>query len=370
MKDYDVLFNGNLGEGTVPFKHRIITNTENPIYKSPYRMSPRELDELRKQLKDMLEKGLIKESESPWASPVLFVQKKNGSLRLCVDYRAVNGITKRHSYPLPKLEECLDQLVNAKIFSKLDLLSGFWQIGMDEESKEKTAFTTKFGQFQFNVMPFGLMNAPASFQQLMNRILKEYIDKFVIVYLDDILIYSKNKEEHEKHIRMILTGLKNNNLKINKTKCEWFMDELTFMGHVITTTGIKVDPDKIKSIQNWKTPTNKTELRSFLGLCGYYRRYIRDHANITKEMTKLTGNETFLWNENCEASFKLLKDKLSTAPILRPPKMNEQFILYTDASDIAAGAVLTQKGEDDKEHPIAYFNKAFNVHQQNYSTLI
>ncbi|GJY72051.1 putative reverse transcriptase domain-containing protein [Tanacetum coccineum] len=245
-----------------------------PVAKSPYRLAPSEMQELSEQLKELQDKGFIRPSHSPWGAPVLFVKKKDGSMRMCIDYRELNKLTVKNRYPLPRIDDLFDQLQGARYFSKIDLRSGYHQLRVHEDDIPKTAFRTRYGHFEFTVMPFGLTNAPAIFMDLMNRVCKPYLDKFVIVFIDDILIYSKTKEDHKVHLRLMLELLTKEKLYAKFSKCEFWLQEVHFLGHVVNQSGIHVDPSKIEAVKNWKAPTTPSEVRSFLGLAGYYRRFI------------------------------------------------------------------------------------------------
>ncbi|GJR79736.1 putative reverse transcriptase domain-containing protein [Tanacetum coccineum] len=270
-----------------------------PVVKSPYRLAPSEMQELSNQLKDLQEKGFIRPSHSPWGAPVLFVKKKDGALRMCIDYRELNKLTIKNRYPLPRIDDLFDQLQGACCFSKIDLRSGYHQLRVREEDIPKTAFRTRYGHFEFTVMPFGLTNAPAVFMDLMNRVCKPYLDKFVIVFIDDILIYSKSEEEHEAHLKTILDLLKEEKLYAKFSKCEFWLKEVQFLGHVVNRDGIHVDPSKVESVKNWKTPESPTEIRSFLGLAGYYRRFIENFSKIAKPLTLLTQkNKAYVWGDS------------------------------------------------------------------------
>ncbi|XP_022957288.1 uncharacterized protein LOC111458730 [Cucurbita moschata] len=263
-----------------------------PISKAPYRMAPAELRELKEQLQELLDKGFIRPSVSPWGAPVLFVKKKDGSLRLCIDYRELNKVTIKNKYPLPRIDDLFDQLQGATVFSKIDLRSGYHQLRIREEDIPKTGFRSRYGHYEFLVMSFGLTNAPAVFMELMNRVFKEFLDTFVIVFIDDILVYSKSEVEHEGHLRKVLTILRTQRLYAKFSKCEFWLSEVAFLGHVVSSRGITVDLAKIEAVMKWPRPTTVTEVQSFLGLAGYYRRFVQDFSKISSALTQLTKKAT------------------------------------------------------------------------------
>ncbi|GJS11115.1 reverse transcriptase domain-containing protein [Tanacetum coccineum] len=306
-----------------------------PVAKSPYRLAPSEMQELSGQLQELQDKGFIRPSHSPWGAPVLFVKKKDGSLRMCIDYRELNKLTIKNRYPLPRIDDLFDQLQGSRYFSKIDLQSGYHQLHMHEDDIPKTAFRTRYGHFEFTVMPFGLTNAPAVFMDLMNRVCKPYLDKFVIVFIDDILIYSKTKEDHEVHLGLVLELLRKEKLYAKFSKCEFWLQEVHFLGHVVNQNGIHVDPSKIEAVKNWKTPTTPSEIRSFLGLAGVEQ----------------------------EEAFQTLKNNLCDAPILTLPDGVEDFMVYCDASNQGLGCVLMQRGK-----VIAYASRQLKTHEKNYTT--
>ncbi|GJX25998.1 putative reverse transcriptase domain-containing protein [Tanacetum coccineum] len=290
---------------------------------------------------ELSEKRFIRPISSPWGALVLFVKKKDGSFRMCIDYRELNKLTVKNRYPLPRIDDLFDQLQGSSVYLKIDLRSGYHQLRVREEDILKIAFKTRYGHYKFQVMPFGLTNAPAVFMYLMNRVCKPYLDKFVIVFIDDILIYSKNKEEHEGNLKLILELLKKEELYAKFTKCEFWIPKVQFLGHVIDSKGIHVDPAKIESIKDWASPKNPTEIHQFLGLIGYYRRFIEGFSKIAKFMTKLTQkNVKFDWGEKEEIAFQSIKQKLCSAPILALPKGSENFIVYCDASHKGLVVVL------------------------------
>nr|GFA17558.1 putative reverse transcriptase domain-containing protein [Tanacetum cinerariifolium] len=334
------------------------------IAKVPYRLAPSEMSELSNQLRELQEKGFIRPSSSPWGAPVLFVKKKDGAMRMCIDYRELNKVTIKNRYPLPRIDDLFDQLQGACCFSKIDLRSGYHQLRVHEDDIPKTAFRTRYGHFEFTVMPFGLTNAPAIFMDLMNRVCKPYLDKFVIVFIDDILIYSKSEEEHEQYLRTVLDLLKKENLYAKFSKCKFWLKEVQFLGHVVNQGGIHVDPSKVEAVKNWKAPESPTEIRSFLGLAGYYRRFIEGFSKIAKPLTFLTQkNKDYVWGEEQEKAFCTLKEKLCNAPVLALPDGPNDFVVYCDVSHQGFGCVLMQRGK-----VIAYASRQLKIHEKNYTT--
>jgi hypothetical protein len=370
LADNDHMFSkgmDDLGKTTID-QHQIITENVPPIHQKAYRMSPAEHEFIQQELHLMLENGLISPSKSPWSSPVVLVKKKNGKLRLCIDYRKLNKITKRDVYPLPRIDEILDTLKGAKWFSTLDLASGYWQVEMKPEDREKTAFITKYGLFEFNVMPFGLTNASATFQRVMDKIFADLKNKFILVYLDDITIYSKTFEEHLEHLKEVFKRLQNAGLKLGKDKCCFGKQQLAFLGHIISEKGILPDPSKIDKVQNYPAPTNLTELRGFIGLASYYRRFILNFSRIVEPLNKLLKKDTpFIWSETCQQAMDILKEKLTTAPILQYPDFEKLFTLFTDAFYQDLGAILAQKDSNNNEYVVAYASRALNSAEINYS---
>ncbi|GJV61948.1 putative reverse transcriptase domain-containing protein [Tanacetum coccineum] len=310
------------------------------VARVPYKLAPSEMQELSYQLQELADRGFIRPSTSTWGAPVLFVKKKDGSFRMCIDYRELNKLTVKNHYLLPRIDDLFDQLYGLSIYSKIDLRSGYHQQRVRDEDIPKTAFRTRYGHYEFQVMPFGLTNAPAVFMDLMNRVCKSYVDKFVIVFIDDILIYSRNKEEHEDHLRIILELLKKEKLYAKFSKCDFWISIVQFLGHVIDSHGIHVGPAKIEAVKNWASSTTPTEIRQFLGLAGYYQRFIKDFSKIAKSLTELTQKNKYIWGENQESSFHLVKQKLCEAPILALPEGNNDFVMYCDASHQGLGAIL------------------------------
>jgi hypothetical protein len=271
-------------------------------------MPVNELVELKKQIAELQSKGFIRPSSSPWGAPVLFVEKKDRTQQMCVDYRSLNEVTIKNKYPLPRIEDLFDQMKGASVFSKIDLRSGYHQLKIRESDVPKTTFRTRYGLYEYIVMSFGLTNAPAYFMYLMNKVFMEYLDQFVVVFIDDILIFSKTEEKHEKHLRMVLGKLRSNQLYAKFSKYEFWLIEVAFLGHVISAGGVSVDPSKVNDVLNLMPPTNASEIWSFLGLACYYCRFIKDFSKIAKPMTRLLEkNKDFDWTEERQASFEELK---------------------------------------------------------------
>ena len=318
----------------------------------------------------MLKQGVIQPSTSAWASPVVLVPKKDGNLRFCVDYRRVNAITKKDVYPLPRIDDILDTLGQARYFSTLDLASGYWQIEMDPATKDKSAFTTHAGLFEFERMPFGLCNAPATFQRLMQAVLAGMEWKFCFVYLDDILVCSRTLEEHLDHLQQVFNRLRKAGLTLKPKKCSFLQDQVIYLGHVISSKGIAPDPSKTQKVKDFPVPTDITKLKQFLGLASYYRRFIPGFAKLAHPLHSLTKKGAdFYWSVECQRAFEKLKELLTQAPVLAYPCFGEgkEFILETDASGEGLGAVLAQKQADGLIHPVAYASRSLNPHEKSYA---
>jgi hypothetical protein len=299
-----------------------------------------------------------------WGCPALFVKKKDNSLRLCVDYRPLNAVTIKNKYPLPRIDILFDQLAGAKVFSKIDLRFGYHQIKIKSSDIPKTAFSTRYGLYEYLVMSFGLTNALAYFMYLMNSVFMPELDKFVVVFIDDILIYSKTKKDHADHLRVVLQRLRDHHLYTKFSKCEFWLDSVKFLGHTISSEGISVDPTKVQKVMDWKPPTSVHQIRSFLGLAGYYQRFIPDFSKIAKPMTELLKKEVkFHWDNKCEKAFHTLRKLLTTAPVLAQPDNTKPFDVYCDASGTGLGCVLMQNNR-----VIAYASRAPRNHEQNYPT--
>ncbi|GAU27517.1 hypothetical protein TSUD_147110 [Trifolium subterraneum] len=339
-----------LKEGTTPFNIR------------PYRYASIQKDIVDGLVEEMLEKGWIQHSNSPFASPVVLVRKKGGKWRLCVDYRRLNQATIKDKFPIPLIEDLMDELGGSVIYSKLDLQSGYHQMRMAAGEEYKTTFKTHAGHFEYLVMPFGLTNAPASFQSLMNILFQQYLRKFVIIFFDDILIYSSSLEDHVLHLDKVFQILREHKLFLRKEKCCFATSRVEYLGHVITKEGVSTDPNKIQVVSSWPLPSSVKQLRGFLGLAGYYRRFVKDFGKIAKPLNDMLKKYAFHWSIEATQAFTELKHALTSTPVLALPNFNQPFILETNASGKGIGAVLMQN-----KHPIAYISKALGPKQQAMS---
>lgn len=331
--------------------------------KAAYRCSPHETKELQRQVDELIVKGYIRESMSPCSVPALLVPKKDGTMRMCVDSRAINNITVKYRYPIPRLDDLLDELHGAQVFSKVDLRSGYHQIRIRDGDEWKTAFKTKGGLYEWMVMPFGLSNAPSTFMRLMNEVLRSFIGKFVVVYFDDILIYSKDEKEHLEHLEQVFSVLRKQRLYAKIEKCEFFSSSIIFLGYVVSKDGISVDQSKVEAIRTWPVPKTISDVRSFHGLASFYRRFIHNFSSHMAPITECLKNGSFTWTQAAQKAFETIKKKLCTAPILALPDFEQVFEVECDASGVGIGAVLIQN-----KRPIAYFSEKLNGARLNYST--
>jgi len=347
-------------------EHVIETGDARPVKQPPRRIPIALAGEEKKAIDQMLKQGIIKESCSPWASPVVLVKKKNGKIRTCVDYRKLNSVTVKDAYPLPTTQECLDTIAGAKYFTSLDMTSGYNQIPVSKKDIPKTAFVTRHGLYEFNVMSFGLTNAPATFQRVMELALRGLQWSTCLVYLDDVLIFGSTFDEHLQRLKQVLERIRAANLKLKPEKCSLMQAEVPFLGHIVSKDGVQPNPENISKVMQWPEPTNVTEVRQFLGLCSYYRRFIKDFAVVAKPLTKLTCKDSpLIWTEECQSAFDELKSKLVGPDIMAFPRDDAQFILDTDACDIGIGAVLSQI-QDGCERVIAYASRSLTKAERNY----
>ena len=332
------------------------------------KMSLDELEAVRKYILENLSKGFIEASSSPWAAPVLFVKKADGSLRFCVNYRKLNAITRKDRYPLPLIEETLAKVAKAQWFTKVDIRQAFHRIRMRPEDEELTTFRTGMGAFKYKVLPFGLINGPASFQSFINSVLGEYLGDFCTAYIDDILIYSDTLKEHEDHVKKVLRKLKDAGLQADLKKCEFHVTKTKFLGFIVGREGVTVDPEKVEVVKEWAVPSNLRGVQSFLGFCNFYRKFIKDHGRVARPLTNLTRKgEAFTWTDRCQAAFEELKRLLVEAPLLRHFRYDAETRVETDASDGVLAGVLSQLQEDTGEwHPVAFFSETMQNAEHNY----
>ena len=351
---------------TSAITHSIDTGDHPPVYKRAHRLAPDMAALLRAEIDQLLANGLIRPSTSPWAAPTVFARKKDGTWRLCVDYRGLNAATRKDAFPLPRIDDILARLGGAKIFSTLDLASGYWQVLVDPAHRHKTAFITPFGLFEWNVMPFGLCNAPLTFQRLMHEQLRTAYT-FAEDYIDDVLVHSAGVTEHLEHLRAVLTLMREANLHLKLAKCTFGTPEVAFLGHVVSAEGVSTDPAKITAIQTMPAPANLKELRAFLGLTGYYRRFVPGYATVATPLHDLVNQApSWRWTAECQAAFERLKVSLATPPVLAYPRMDVPFEIHTDASNVAIGVVLAQV-VDGVEHPVAYWSRRLSATEKNWS---
>ena len=330
-------------------------------------MGPAEQDELEEQVKDLLVQGFIRPSFSPYGAPVLFVPKKDGRWRMCIDYRSLNKQTIKDRYPLPRIDLILDRLGQARVFTELDLAQGYHQIAMTEDSIAKIAFCTHLSQWEFVVMPFGLCNALSTFQWLMNKAFSKEINSFILVYLDDILVYSRLVEEHWDHLQRVLERLRQAKLYGRLHKCEFLKDKVDYIGFEVSVDGVNASPEKVQTILDWPHPQTMHDIRLFLGLASYYQKFIWEFSQIAKPLTNLTREKmAWCWGDAKQNSFMALKVAMATTPVLRLPDFEKQFVVTTDASDVAVGEVLEQDFGSSLQ-PVAFTSRKLNSTRIRYS---
>jgi hypothetical protein len=357
-----------LAQANVP-PHTIKTTSETPLFFRPYRNSQAEQEEIDTQVQGLLNKGCVRPSTSPWAAPVVLAKKKDGTWRFCIDYRGLNNITIRDMYPIPRIDDALDALSGAKLFSTLDAWTGYWQVPIAEEDRAKTGFVTKNGHWEWIAMPMGLTNAPATFQRVMNLILHGLNWKSCLVYLDDIIVFSSTFDEHLERLGQVLDKLEEANIFLKLPKCTFCTDTVEYLGHIVSSQGVMPDPKKIERLQGMKSPSNIKEVRSFLGLAGYYRRFVHKFAEITSPIAELLHKDhNFNWTDECQQAFDKIISILTTAPVLAYPDFSLPFRLQADACKTSIGAVLSQIGKDGVERPIAYYSRLLTAAELKYGT--
>ncbi|UYV72119.1 hypothetical protein LAZ67_9001873 [Cordylochernes scorpioides] len=367
LERYGDLFSSRLGRTNLA-KHRIDTEDAKPIKHKPYRVSAKERDIIKEQIDEMLTEGIIRPSSSPWSFPVILVKKRDGKYRFCVDYRKLNNVTVKDVYPIPRIDEVMDTLQGSTHFSAIDLRSGYWQVEVEERDKEKTAFTTAHGLYEFNVMPFGLCNAPATFERNMENMLGNLRWQICLCYLDDVIIYSPDFPTHLKRLEAVFRCFRESNLRLNDKKCRFAFEELEILGYITSKHGIKPAEHNIKAVRNFPRPKKVKEVQSFLGMCSYYRKFIKDFSKIADPLTNLIKKSvSFTWTERQEEAFQTLKTALLSPPILGHFNPNAPTYVHTDASNIGIGATLVQDiGGEEKV--ISYLSRTLSKAEQNYST--
>ena len=357
---------GGLGR-TNRIQHNIDTGDAHPIRQPVRRLPLNQRVEVKDLLADMEKKGVIQPSHSPWASPIVLVKKRDGSHRFCVDYRKLNAVTRKDAYPIPRIDDTLDTLSGSCWFSTLDMVSGYWQVEVDERDREKTAFCTPYGLYEFNVMPFGLCNGPATFQRLMDLVLAGLQMTHCLVYIDDVIVVGRTFEEHLCNLREVLSRVKEAGLKLKLSKCALLQDKVTYLGHEVSPSGVAPDPNKISQVASWPVPQSVKDVQKFWGLASYYRWFVRDFATIAKPLHRLTEkNSTFEWSVECQEAFVTLRRCLCTAPVLAFPRFDQPFLLDTDASNSGIGGVLSQLDDEGVEHVVAFASRTLSKSERRY----
>ncbi|CAM4476055.1 unnamed protein product [Lepidochelys olivacea] len=349
--------------------HSIDTGNAHPIRVHPYRVSPQAKTAIEREIQDMLQMGVIRPSESAWASPVVLVPKPDGEIRFCVDYRKLNAVTRPDNYPMPRTDELLEKLGRAQFISTLDLTKGYWQVPLDESAKERSAFITHLGLYEFNVLPFGLRNAPATFQRLVDGLLAG-LGEYAVAYLDDVAIFSDSWADHLEHLQKVLERIREAGLTVKAKKCQIGLNRVTYLGHQVGQETISPLQAKVDAIQKWPVPKSKKQVQSFLGLAGYYRRFVPHYSQIAAPLTDLTKKKqpnAVQWTRKCQKAFNKLKATLMSDPVLRAPDFDKPFLVTTDASERGVGAVLMQKGPDQEFHPVVFLSKKLSERESNWS---
>ncbi len=367
INQYPALF-ADTPSQTTAIVHDIEIEGSTPIRQHPYHVNPVKREIMKEEVKYLLDQGLAVPSSSPWSSPCILVPKPDGTYRFCTDYRKINSVTKPDSFPMPRMEDCIDRVGGARLVTKLDLLKGYWQVPLTARASEVSAFVTPDDFLNYTVMAFGMRNAPATFQRLMQKVLSGV--KSCEAYLDDVVVYSDSWEEHLATLRDIFARLSEASLTINLAKCEFCKAVVTYLGKQVGHGQIRPVEAKVTAILQYPAPKTKRELRRFLGMVGYYRAFCKIFASVVSPLTDLlSSSKTFIWSPACENAFEAAKDLLCFAPVLAAPEFTSPFKLEVDASAVGAGAVLLQEADRGIDHPLCYFSRKFLKAQQNYSTI-
>ncbi|CAM5103968.1 unnamed protein product [Natator depressus] len=351
--------------------HRVQTGSHPPIRCSPFRVTGKTAQDLEREVRDMLALGVIQPSASPWASPVVLVPKKDGSVRFCVDYRKLNAITVSDAYPMPRPDELLDKLGGARYLTTMDLTKGYWQVPLDADARLKSAFITPLGLYEFLTLPFGLKGAPATFQRLVDQLLRG-MESFAVAYIDDICVFSQTWEDHVSQVRQVLDRLQGAGLTVKAEKCKVGMAEVSYLGHRVGSGRLKPEPAKVEVIRDWPAPHTKKQVQAFIGMAGYYRRFVPHFSAIATPITELCKKgkpDKVVWTEQCQEAFRALKEALVSGPVLANPDFDKPFVVFTDASDTGLGAVLMQEDEKGERHPIVYLSKKLLPREQHYAAI-
>ena len=366
----DIISTGAMDLGSTGVaKHDIETTSSQPIRQAPRRLPLHHANEVREHVEQLLAEGLVDPSNSPWAAPIVVVRKPDGAIRLCVDYRKLNAVTVRDAFPIPRIDDAIDNMGDAQYFTTLDLASGYWQVELTNAARAKSAFVTPFGLFEWKVMPFGLCNAPATFQRLMTMVLGDLVPSVCSAYIDDTITFSKTFQEHLVRLRLVFEKFRAAGLKVKPRKCQILSKSVTYLGHVFKGGGVSPDPKNCSSVTSLKPLSSATEVRRFVGFASYYRRFIKDFATIAAPLHKLMQKQaSFSWTDECQQAFDILKQKLTSSPVLTYPDPSRKFILDTDASDTGIGATLSQVDDQGREQVIAYASSSLSKSQRRYGT--
>ena len=351
--------------------HHIRTGDSQPVYQQPHRIPHAWKDQVRKEIQAMLDAGIVVPSDSPWTSPIVPVKKKDGSIRLCIDYRKLNEVTEEDRYQMPRVDDLIERIGSALFITTIDLTKGYYQVPLAKPDQKKTAFISPQGKFEFTRMPFGLKGAPTTFQRIMDSILSKHF-KYASAYLDDIVIFSHSWTQHLDHIRKVFKTLEEAGLKAKPSKCHFAMHECSYLGHTVGRGAIRPEQVKIDAVKNFQKPRTKKNIQAFLGLVGYYRKFIKNFSTLAARLTDLTRKDCpnkVTWTQELEEDFIALRDELLKKPVLKCPDYQQTFILQTDASDRGIGAVLSQTDLTGKEHPIAYYSRKLLPREQRYATI-